>query len=832
MTNRITRAVLAAAVLACVLWIGERGAGALPPLGQLLDPANGAWSAALHANLPAHASAKIPGLRDSVDVRYDDRGVPHIFAKTEPDAYRALGYVVARDRLFQLDLQTHAASGRLTEWAGARALPLDRQMRDLGLPRAAEQKLAGIDTTTMAWHVMQAFSDGVNAYIDGLSPARWPVEYKLLGVRPEHWKPINSIHLFNRMGWTLSYLPDEGARYAARGLVGDSAADALFPLNSPIQEPLQPTGGRSPQYKFQVIPPPGAPDRSAVTVGALLQSIAPPGASDHDPAHWASNNWAVAAAKSADGHALLANDPHLDLTLPSIWYETQLVVPGKLDVYGVTIPGAPGIVLGFNRDLAWGFTNTGADVVDFYRETVDDAARPTKYKLDGAWKPLVLRVEVYRGTHGEVLATDTVRYTHRGPLMHRLGGWLSMRWTQLEESHEITAFYEASHANNAKNFLDDMARGFFVPAQNMIVADRVGNIAIRSTGHFPLRPKGTNGLQIFDGSTSASDWTGYWPVDKYPEAVNPAQGYLASANQQPVDPSQQFAYLGDERAFDPWRALDINQLLRSSGKVSVDMMRQFQVSPLSVRAEAFVPYFQQAAISPTGGAYGSPALQGAVRILGAWDHRYTKDNGGAALFEEAMRDLRDLTWDELADSAGHRAVTPSDEVMLELIQQPNSPWWDDHRTNGVVETRDAIMAKALAEAYDTLSARYGPPSAKGWPWDTVAKVNIRHLLGLGGFSALGLVTDGGRGTLNPAMAPGSGGSDGPSWRLVVDLGPEVKAWDTYPGGQSGNPASPDYDDRIPQWLAGQLSPVLVPHTAAGLPADRTKATLTLNPEAK
>lgn len=799
---------------------------------MLLDPANGAWSAALHARFPARASARIPGLGDSVDVRYDARGVPHIFAKTEVDAYRALGYVVARDRLFQLDLQTHAAAGRLTEWAGARALPLDRQMRDLGLPRAAESKLAAIDTSSMAWHAMQAFSAGVNAYIDGLTPARWPVEYKLLGVRPERWKPVNSLLLLNRMAWTLSYLPDEGARYAARALVGDSAADLLFPLNSPVQEPLQPTGGRSPQYKFQVIPPPGAPDRAAGTMASLLRSTAPPGATaagDPDPRHFASNNWVVAPVKSADGHALLANDPHLDLTLPSIWYETQLVVPGKLDVYGVTIPGVPGVVLGFNRDVAWGFTNTGADVMDFYRETVDDPSHPTRYKLDGEWKPLQIRVETYRGKDGNVLATDTVRYTHRGPMMHRFGAWVSMRWTALEPSHETEAFYTASHANNAQVFLDDMAQGFFVPAQNIVVADRVGNIAIRSTGHFPIRPKGTDGLTIFDGSTSASDWTGFWPVDKYPQAVNPTQGFLASANQQPVDPAQQFAYLGDERAFDPWRALDINQLLRSSGKVSADMMRKLQVDPLSVRAQIFKTYFAQAAISPTGGAYGSSAIQGAVRILSGWNGEYTRDNGAAALFEEAMRNLRNDTWDELDDSTGHRVATPSDEVMLELINQPTNPWWDDRRTKNVVETRDVIMTRALVQAYDSLSARFGEPSAKGWPWDSVATVNIHHVLGLGGFSVTGLITDGGKGTLNPA--PGGGGF-GPSWRLVVDLGPQIQAWDTYPGGQSGNPASPEYDNRIPEWLAGQLSPVLVPSTPAGLPAARTASVLELKPEGK
>ncbi|HEY5218772.1 MAG TPA: penicillin acylase family protein, partial [Gemmatimonadaceae bacterium] len=701
-------------VLVCTLWLGARGAGPLPPLGSLLDPVHGAWAAASHATLARTASARIPGLNGAVDVRYDDRGVPHIFATTEPDAYRALGYVVARDRLFQLDLQTHAASGRLTEWAGAAALPLDRQTRDLGMPRAAEQRLAAMDTTSEAWHGLQAFSDGVNAYINSLKPADWPVEYRLLDVRPEPWRPINSLHVMNRMGWTLSYIPDEGARWAARELVGDSAAEVLFPLHAAIQEPIQPTGQTGPTYQFMRLPAPGRPDSSAREVAALLRGLLPIGvAPDADPRHFASNNWAVAPSRSADGHALLANDPHLDLRLPSIWYETQMVVPGKLDVYGVTIPGLPGVVLGFNRDVAWGFTNTGADVVDFYKETVNSAQNPTEYRLDGAWKPLAIRVEVYRGKRGEVLATDTVRYTHRGPLMRRFGNWVSMRWTVLEGSSGLQAFADASHATTAREFLDEMARGYVAPAQNMIVADRQGTIAIRSTGRFPIRPKGIDGLEMFDGSTSASDWTGYWPVDKYPQSFAPKQGYLASANQEPEDPSQQFAYLGDERAYDPWRALDINALLRRNAHVTTDDMRSFQTNPMSMRARMFVQYFTQAAVSPTGGAYGTPTIQNAARILSRWDMRYTRDNGGAALFEEAMRELRDFTWDELIGPNGRRVATPSDEVMLELLNQPESVWWDDRRTKGVVETRDAILTKALVAAYDTLTARYGEPGPDG-----------------------------------------------------------------------------------------------------------------------
>jgi penicillin G amidase len=825
MRSRPASAIVPSIALLASLTAGARALGPVPPLGPLLDPVHGAWAAAVHADLPRKAAAAIPGLQGPVDVRYDARGVPHIFAASESDAYRALGYVVARDRLFQLDLQTRAASGRLTEFGGASVLALDQQTRQLGMPRAAERRLAATDTTSPWWLMVQAFADGINAFIDSLTPAQWPVEYRLLGQRPERWKPVNSLHLLNRMGWTLSYLPDEFARLAARARVG-RAAESVFPIDSPIQEPIQPNGQHGPRFDFAPIIPPGSPDTAALSVASLLSDLQPPGdPQDADGRHFASNNWAVAPSRSRTGHALLANDPHLDLTLPSIWYEAHLVVPGTLDVYGVTIPGASGIVIGFNRDVAWGFTNVGADVVDFYRETVDDVEHPRQYEVDGAWRPLEFRIEVYRGPRGETLHTDTVRYTHRGPMSRRRGEWLSMRWTVIEPSEETRAFYEASHATTAREFLDAMARSYFAPAQNMLVADRRGTIAIRSTGHYPLRPRRGDGIAVRDGASSANDWTGFWPVDKYPQAFDPPQGYLASANQQPVDPRQQYAYLGDERAFDPWRALRINALLRANASVSVEDMRRFQVDPGSARADLFTPYFLQAVWTLRSRGARSPSLDSAARILSGWDRRYTRVDESAVLFEAAMRKLRDFTWDELMDN-GRRVATPSDEVMLELLSQPTNAWWDDQRTPDVVEDRDATLARSLAFAYDSLVTRYGARSRGGWRWDRVAKVDLKHVLRLPGFSLLGLQTAGGRGTLSPSA--GSGG-EGASWRMVVELGPEVHGWATYPGGQSGNPASPQYADRVPQWLAGELAPVSFPRSAEALGAAETKAVLTLSP---
>lgn len=825
MTLRPVAVVGAAALLGATIYAGHAGAGPLPPLGSLLDPAHGAWGAATYIDLPDSATAAIPTLGSGADVRYDTRGVPHIFARSEEDAMRALGFVVARDRLFQMELQARAGAGTLTDLVGRAAVAADSVARHLGMPRGAEHKLAALTPESKGRRLIEAYAEGVNAYIDQAPPAEWPVEYKLLGKSPARWLPINSLNVYARMGYTLAYLNGERDRIAARALVGEAAARALFPVHSPVQEPIQPNGGDAPRTDPLVLPPPGATDSAALALLPLLPRPPHPGDDADVSRIFASNNWAVSPARSRSGNALLAGDPHLGLTLPSIWYEAHLVVPGELDVYGVTIPGAPGIVIGFTRNVAWSMTNTGADVLDYYRETVDDQARPMKYLLDDQWKELERREEVYRDKGGEVLRVDTVRYTHRGPLQRMNNEWVSMRWTVNEPSDLAAAFSNAARATTATAFLDAFARDYFAPAQNAIVADRSGNIAIRSTGHYPLRPAGGDGLSILDGSTSASDWTGYWPVAQYPQAVNPAQGYLASANQEPIDARHAPAYLGYDAAFEPWRALQINRLLRQNASVTLDDMRRFQTDPGSVRADWLVPYMRNAAsaVRSRGDAGGS--LAAADSILGAWDRRYTIGNDGTILFETALAQAIRLTWDELVPAGDSiRAATPSSAVFFSLLGDSTSVWWDERGTADVVEDRDAILAGALAAAYDTLVARHGPPSKGGWGWGKAATARVNHLLGLTGFSARDLAVQGGRGTLNPSVQNGGFGA---SWRMVVELGPRVRAMATYPGGQSGNPASPRYTDRLRFWRDGDLELLIVPPAPDSLAASQVSSRLAL-----
>jgi penicillin amidase len=817
---RVTLTILAIAGLLGGSWLGVRGAGPLPPLAPLLDPLNGSWGAA-RTEVRPDFTARIPTLTAPVDVRYDRRGVPHIFASSEADAMRALGFVVARDRLFQLEVQTRAASGRLTEWAGPLALSADREMRRLGLVASAESQHEALPTDSRQRAILDAYADGVNAWIDLMRPAEWPLEYRLLGARPQRWVPVNTMHLFARMGWTLAFGRSfERTRVAVAALVGDSAADALFPPHTPIVEPIQPNGHSAPRFDFTPLPPPGPPNGAARTAAALLPRA---GGDDGEPwRSFASNNWAVAPRRTAAGKALLAGDPHLDMSLPSLWYEVHVVVPGVLDVYGVTIPGAPAIIIGFNRDIAWSFTNTGADVLDLYAERVDDPKDPRRYQVDGEWKDLQLRIETYRGKRGEAIAVDTLRSTHRGPMSrHDEGQWVSMRWAVLSPELNPTVFLDAARAKTAREFLDTMAAGFGAPAQNMIVADRGGTIAIRSTGHFPIRPAWTRGFAIQDGSRRANDWEGYWPLQRYPQSVDPEQGFLASANQEPLDPKES-AYLGLDWDFDPWRALRINRLLRGDSAVTPETMQRWQTDPGSERAEVFVPWFLNAAIAQRDRERSTPGLDSAAAWLAAWDRQYMPDDEHAVLFEAAMRQLTSRTWDELVGEDGRRAATPSTAILLGLIHDSTSVWWDDRRTVDVVENRDAILAAALEAALDSLTTRFGDRNAGGWRWGAVGATRIMHLLGIPAFSEQGIAVRGGPSTLNPASA----GGHGPSWRMVVELGDSVRAWGTYPGGQSGNPVSPHYRDRMALWREGELDTLFTPRDTTSI---RAASTMRLSP---
>jgi penicillin amidase len=421
-------------------------------------------------------------------------------------------------------------------------------------------------------------------------------------------------------------------------------------------------------------------------------------------------------------------------------------------------------------------------------------------------------------------------FTFRGPLKKVRGQWMSMRWTVLEAGKEAEGLLAIQKAKSAEEFHALIGRTYKAPAQNFLAADRGGHIALRSTGRFPIRAADGAGDLTRDGRTTRSDWRGDIPLASYPTAFDPAQGFVASANQQPIDPAASPYWWGG--SYDPWRALRINQILRADSSVTVDEMRAFQTDPGSVRADIFVARMLAASRNVlargAGAGIDSAKLARAAALLGEWDRRYTKDNRRAVLFEEAMLELVARTWDELlppSDSSTRRVATPSSAVLVQLMADSASAWWDDRRTPRH-ETRDDILAASLVTALERVERKRGDPSSDLWRWDRSRFAWISHLLQLPGLSVFGIPIQGGPGTLAPSSGTGNHSA---SWRMVVDLGPEITAWTTYPGGQSGNPLSPRYRDRIDMWSRGELEPARLPRAAEDLGAGQTTSSLTLRP---
>ena len=786
--NLLTRRALWVILTPLVGVLGVVGVGRIPPLGPLLDPWTGIWSVAQQVAVDPEPVC-IPGLTAPAEVVIDRRGVPHLFAATDLDAWRVLGWLHARDRLFQLELQSRATAGRLTEWVGPAALPLDREMRTLGLARNAELLAARMDTAGPSYRAIAAYAEGIRARIGSLGATDIPFEYHLLDTRPGPWSALQTLYLYGRMSYTLAWNETELDREWIAAKVGDSAAAALLPAVSPIQVPIIPERGtRTARWQ---LPPPAAGRRSPVS--ARIADLA-----RNEDLRAGSNNWVAGPGRTLDGAALLAGDPHLSLTLPSIWYEADIHSREGLDIYGVTIPGAPTVLIGFTPGVAWSFTNSSGDFVDRYVEQVDDDLHPTRHLMDGAWKPVAAHVEGYQDGHGDTLAVDTLYSTWRGPLIRSSAGWRSFRWTALEVQDPFRSYLEMQRARSVADWVAAQSH-HEAPSQNGVAADIEGHIAEATVGRYPRRP-GNDGGRLFDGTRSAEDWQGDLPP--YPVTVDPPRGYLFTANQQARDPAVDPRYRGSDWPA-PWRALRLAELLGADSALTPETFRRWQRDPISARAEWWLP-------SLVSAAGEDPTLAEPRALLAGWGDGYAPASRVAPLFEAALDRLESLTWDELGSGSGPR---PSPTVLAALRDHPSDPWWDRTDTPEH-ETRDDILRLALAEAWARLSAadRLGPDTTT-WRWDQVRTARIAHIARIPGLGAPSLPVVGGNGTLSPL---GSNASHGASWRMVVRMGDRPTAWTIYPGGQSGNPASRWYDDRISRWQAGALDSALVPRDASEL----------------
>ena len=756
----------------------------LPPIGKFVDPESGLWANA-ETDLPESNELTLEGFKGNASVYFDERRVPHIFADNEYDLYFAQGYVVARDRLFQLELQTLDASGRLAEKIGDRALSRDKTTRRRGMPYGAEKALEMMKKDPKTWEIVNAYADGVNAYISSLDPKNYPLEYKILDFEPEVWTPIKTAHLLKNMTRTLAGGNNDDRTSNTMEYFGADFIEKFFEAKPELNDPIIPP---TKEWDFERIPV-EAPDTlfkpaSAVELGEYER-----------PEGVGSNNWAVSGSKTKSGYPILANDPHLSLTLPSIWYEVQLHAPG-VNTYGVSLQGAPGVIVGFNENVAWGTTNVGSDVMDWYEVKFKDETQK-EYWHDGKWKPTTMRIKEIK-VKGSETVLDTVVYTHHGPVTkvesnineEREPVFHALRWIAHEPSNDLRTIYGFNRAKTYSDF-EEAVKYWVAPAQNFVFASNEGDIGLYVSGKFPNKWE-YQGRTVSDGTDPLYDWQGWIPVEQNPNIKNPERGFVSSANQESAAPDYPY-YLDDD--FAPFeRGRRINDKLASMENITPKDMQEMQMDSYSYYAETLLPslleWMDRDSLSETN----TEILQ----LMEGWDYFMDGDEIAPSFFRHWSGNFyRAVFYDEYETTEATLRY-PSRDRFVEIIKaEPNFKFIDDIDTDKV-ETRSDIVTGSFHETVAELKNYLGEFGDK-WKWGYFIDNDIDHLASIPGLGRQNLFSSGSSEAINATR-----GGFGPSWRMVVELGPEVKGYGLYPGGSSGNPGSPNYDYMVEPWRTGQL----------------------------
>lgn len=791
-------------LLNIALWLLLSGnlpiGSSIPPLGKLLHPVTGLWANGEQENLPNDlGSVAIDGLTGSVDIRYDERGVPHIYADNTLDAMRAMGYVEAKDRAFQLDFTARAASGRLSEIVGAATIDFDRKTLCNGMVYAAEQSLAKTkDLPGFAY--IDAYTEGINTYLASMSERDRPIETKLLDFDIEPWTPIKTLYVTAYMSDYLNHYYDDIENTNLRAILGDSIYQDLYPARNPLTKTI--TYGQTIPQEELLIP--------AVKNGLISDTLVDAYYAEPEEG-LGSNAWAINAALTAGGKPIYASDPHLQLSVPSIWYELQLHTP-EYSAHGVKIVGVPGIMMGFNEDIAWGETNVGHDQTDLYRIHWTDDSRTT-YILDGDTVLADLKVEKIR-VKGAADVADTIRYTEWGPVTYesQSGDYdLAQRWIIHDgaDRDEIRGFIDMMGARSFTDFIN-AADHYVGPPQNFNMASRQDTIAILVNGHLPLRSEG-DGLFVEEGDDRQNGWQQLIPREHNPLIVNPPSGYVSSSNQKSTDSSYPYYYHG---RFSDYRNRAIDTVLSQAEGITVEELQALQYDSYSIEAADVLPTLL-AALTPASAASGSGAL---IDELRNWDYRYTAESVAATVFDEWLAHTFTDTWDEITALRQRMDVRYPEmyRTVQMLKEEPGHPYFDDQSTDEI-EDAAAIINTAWGRTVDELSER----EFKDLRWGYYRAMTIRHLARVPGMQIDSVITDGCTTCINA-----NGRTKGPSWRMVVELGDQPKGYGVFPGGQSGNPLSRHYATGVQTWARGDYYDLPLYATPADVP---TATTLQLKP---
>lgn len=748
----------------------------------------------------------LPVLRAPVEIIRDEYGVPHINASDEHDLMVAAGFVHAQDRLFQMEILRRAGEGRLSELFDTTTVKFDKLFRTLGLTILAESLEQHLHPTSQ--RLLEDYTKGVNAYIE-MSRGKYPIEFDMLNFEPETWKVKHSILIARLMSWQLSFSWWVDLTYAE---IAERVPIEKF--QEIIPSSRQNTGPFVPKEKLKFIHSDGQTFLNDVRVFREFMKLGSLSAG--------SNAWAVGPSKSLSGKPILANDPHLKISLPAQWYEMHLTAPGW-NVAGVSLPGIPLIVIGHNDSIAWGFTNAMIDDADFYLEKVDTAT-PNSYLFKNVSMAMSVREEkIYIGKKDSV--EIIVRSTHHGPIindvhprsMHRhpdsmmRSTPISLRWTGFEIADEFLAFYRMNRATNKVEF-ENALQGFTTPAQCAVYVDVQGNFCLWVVGNVPIRRMG-NPLLPLVGWTGDEEWVGYIPFDKLPRRINPAEGFILSANQAMVDSS--YPYYLSVLWEHPSRSQRISELLSSTEKFSAEDFKQFQQDVVSYYGKELTEHILKEYQSES---FLDNETRIALEYIRNWDYRCTQYDIATTILQVFfVKLLHNLYEDEMgsevfADFVYFSAIPY--RVTSQLMASDNSLWFDDVRTEQR-ETKSDIIRKSLSDALSFLTSKLGTDT-KLWQWGSLHTVTFEHPLGnvkpLERVLNVGPYPLGGSGTtINKAafnlIRPFSC-SVGPSMRQVIDMANPSIAYMVNPPGQVGQPMHQHYDDQTLLWLNGGYRTVI------------------------
>lgn len=782
----------------------------------------------MHSQPRIEGEIRAFGIGSDVKVLRDEFGVPHIFAENEKDLMFAAGYVQAQDRLWQMDFLRRVSEGRLSEIFGSVTLNADKALRTIGFARVARQITDSLDERTRM--LLQSYADGVNSFLRA-NRENYPVEFVLLGFSPKDWQVEHSIGVARVMAWQLSMgwyvdvaydkiidsvgyqkLQDILPRYAddAPVIVKSSVANSAGQkdtLSSAVE-------GRYRELDFSAYQTGrnGGMLDEFVDANLFVKELI-----GNQGFTIGSNNWVVNETRSQTGKPLLANDPHLGHGVPSTWYEIQLS-GGGWDVTGFALPGSPFIVIGNNRNIAWGVTAVMTDDADFYSEQIKDSS----YFFNGKWETL-------SWVHERIIVKDSipvslnVPFTHRGPIVNMIydvpdsqANAVSVRWLGHIPSGEVTAFSKLDQANNWEEFRK-AASAFKVPGLNAIYADVNGNIGYQCMSGIPIRRSG-NGISVLDGTTSQNDWIGQVPFESLPNSYNPPEGYLASANNKIA--GDWFTFFVSNYWENPSRIRRIDEYLNSKEKFGINDFKALQNDLFSFHAKEAVPYILEACKDDSVFTYISDKnasnypYHESYLFLKHWDFNMTMDSRGAAIFNVFFQKLLvNLYRDEMGETVFESFIKLSNvpaRVTTQLLINKQSSWWDDVRTKNT-ESRDMIVRRSLTDAVDFLRERYGEEPG-GWTWEKLHHVTFEHPIGkqrplnylfnIGPFSMGGNTT-----TVNNTEFHYSDPQFkvllGPSMRRIIDLGDVAHPLSVLTLGQSGQPYNSHYNDQNEMWLKGQ-----------------------------